>query len=133
MKQNYKFLSNWAVKIFSFILAVLVVLLVEFSNITGRTVTIPVSVLLPGNGLVPESLVPETVDVVIKGSESIIYLVDPSEIKAYADFSGVEEAGITRVPVVLDFDEDVYSKDSIAVKADPSSLRILFSTGGGNG
>ena len=128
MKQNYKFLSNWAVKIFSFILAVLVVLLVEFSNITGRTVTIPVSVLLPGNGLVPESLVPETVDVVIKGSESIIYLVDPSEIKAYADFSEVDEPGIARVPVMLEYDHDIFTSDGLAVSASPSTVRILFET-----
>lgn len=128
MKQNNKVFSNWATKIFSFIIAVFVVLFVKFSNVTGRTVTIPVNVILPENGLVAESLVPETIDVMIRGDENIIYLVDPAEIKAYADFSAVEGAGIARVPVVLDFDEDVYSKNALSVEASPSSLRILFSS-----
>ena len=126
MKQNYKALQNWAVKIFSFLLAVLVILLIEFGNISGRTVTIPVTVFLPENGLVAESLVPETVDVLIKGDENVIYLVDPSAIKAYADFTDVDKAGITRVPVILDFPENIYSKNSISVSASPSTLRILF-------
>ena len=126
MKQNYKVFQNWAVKIFSFLLAVLVILLIEFGNISGRTVTIPVTVYLPDNGLVAKSLVPETVDVVIKGDENVIYLVDPSAIQAFADFTEVEKTGITRVPVILDFPENIYSKNSISVSASPSTLRILF-------
>ena len=91
-------------------------------------VTIPLSVALP-DGLVAESLVPETVDIVISGSEQLIYLVDPSSINAYADFSDVDNSGIARVPVVLDFNQDVFRQSSISVKAQPSSVRILFSFG----
>ena len=81
MKQGLKFFSSWSAKVFSFLLAVAVVLIVEFSNISNRVVTIPLSVALP-DGLVAESLVPETVDIVISGSEQLIYLVDPSSINA---------------------------------------------------
>ena len=92
MKQGLKFFSSWSAKVFSFLLAVAVVLIVEFSNISNRVVTIPLSVALP-DGLVAESLVPETVDIVISGSEQLIYLVDPSSINAYADFSDVDNSG----------------------------------------
>ncbi len=128
MKQGLKFFSSWSAKVFSFLLAVAVVLIVEFSNISNRVVTIPLSVSLP-DGLVAESLVPETVDIVISGSEQLIYLVDPSSINAYADFSDVDNSGIARVPVVLDFNQDVFRQSSISVKAQPSSVRILFSFG----
>lgn len=128
MKQGLKFFSSWSTKVFSFLLAVAVVLIVEFSNISNRVVTIPLSVALP-DGLVAESLVPETVDIVISGSEQLIYLVDPSSITAYADFSDVDNSGIARVPVVLDFNQDVFRQSSISVKAQPSSVRILFSFG----
>ena len=128
MKQGLKFFSSWSAKVFSFLLAVAVVLIVEFSNISNRVVTIPLSVSLP-DGLVAESLVPETVDIVISGSEQLIYLVDPSSINAYADFSDVDNSGIPRVPVVLDFNQAVFRQSSISVKAQPSSVRILFSFG----
>lgn len=128
MKQNIKIFSFWGPKIFSFLLAIGVVLVVEFSNISNRVVTIPLDVSLPDN-LVAESLVPETVEIVISGSEDVIYLVDPSLVKAYADFSFVNNSGIARVPVVLDFNQDVFRKSSISVKAEPSSVRILFSSG----
>ena len=128
MKQNIKIFSSWGPKIFSFLLAIGVVLVVEFSNISNRVVTIPLDVSLPDN-LVAESLVPETVEIVISGSEDVIYLVDPSLVKAYADFSFVNNSGIARVPVVLDFNQDVFRQSSISVKAQPSSVRILFSFG----
>lgn len=128
MKQNIKIFSSWGPKIFSFLLAIGVVLVVEFSNISNRVVTIHLDVSLPDN-LVAESLVPETVEIVISGSEDVIYLVDPSLVKAYADFSFVNNSGIARVPVVLDFNQDVFRKSSISVKAEPSSVRILFSSG----
>lgn len=128
MNQSFKFFSGWGAKIFAFLLAVTVVLVVEFSNISNRVVTIPLEVSLP-DGLVAESLVPETVEIVISGSENLIYLVDPSRVKAYADFSEVDNSGISRVPVVLDFNQDVFRESSISVKAQPSSVRILFSAG----
>ena len=81
MKQSIKIFSSWGPKIFSFLLAVAVVLIVEFSNISNRVVTIPLDVDLP-SGLRAESLVPDTVEIVISGSESLIYLVDPSQISA---------------------------------------------------
>ncbi len=127
MKQDFKFFSSWGAKIFAFLLAVAVVLLVEFSNITNRVVRIPLDVSLPEN-LTAESLVPESVDIVISGSEDLIYLVDPAMVTASADFSAVESAGIARVPVVLDFNQDVFRQSSISVKAQPSSVRILFSS-----
>ena len=129
MKQNIKIFSSWGPKIFAFLLAVTVVLLVEFSNITNRVVTIPLNVTLPEN-LSAESLVPETVEIVISGSEDLIYLVDPARVSAHADFSSVDRAGIARVPVVLDFNQDVFRESSISVKAQPSSVRILFSLEG---
>lgn len=124
MKQN-KFFSFWGAKVFSLLLAILTVLLIEFTNITDRVITIPLSVTLPDD-FEAESLVPESVDVVISGNENVIYLVDPAGIKARADFSAVDSAGITSVPVILEYREDIYKKNTIAIYSDPSSVRILF-------
>ena len=118
-------LSNWIPKVFSFLIALFIVLSIRFMNINDRVVTLPLHVTLP-EGYEAASLVPDTVEVVITGSDSIIYLVEPETITAHADFSGVSGAGITRVPVTLDYDGDIFTSDGLTVASRPSSVRILF-------
>ena len=128
MKQNKvlsSILSNWIPKILSLLLAMFIVLSVRIFNINDRVVILPREVALP-EGLEPASLVPDTVEVAITGPDSIIYLVNPDEIKAYADFSLIEEPGIARVPVMLEYDHDIFTSDGLDISASPSTVRILF-------
>ena len=118
-------LTNWIPKVFSFLIALFIVLAVRFMNVNDRVVTLPLEVTLP-ESYSAVSLVPDTVDVVITGSDSIIYLVEPETIKAYADFSSVSGSGITRVPVTLEYAGDIFTADGLTVSARPSSVRILF-------
>ena len=118
-------LQNWIPKIFSFLTALFIVLAVRFMNVNDRVVTLPLDVILPED-YTAVSLVPDTVDAVITGSDSIIYLVDPSAITATADFSAVAAPGIVRVPVSLEYRDDIYTRDGLVVSAQPSSVRILF-------
>lgn len=131
MKSQNKFSSvlfgNWIVKILSFLSAVLIVVSIRFFNISDRVVTIPLDVTLPeSTEVIPISLIPDTIDVVISGSEEIIYLVDPASIQAFADFSGVVDAGISRTTVELTYNDDVYTEAGLTVEAKPSTVRILF-------
>ena len=119
-------LSNWIAKIFSFLIALFIVLAVKVLNVNDRVVTVPLDVDLP-EGFVAVSLIPDTIEIVITGPDSIIYLVDPSEISASADFSSVDREGIARVPVELYYDNDIFTDDGLAVSTRPSSVRILFS------
>ena len=118
-------LQNWIPKIFSLLIALFIVLAVRFMNVNDRVVTLPLNVLLP-EGYEAVSLVPDTVEAVITGPDSIIYLVDPSEISASADFSSVSGSGIARLPVMLAYQENIYTRDGLVVSARPSSVRILF-------
>lgn len=129
MKQNSKIatalLTNLAPKVFSLMAAVFIVLTIHFVNVNDRTVTLPLEVTLP-EGFRAVSLVPSTVDVTITGEDKVIYLVDPAQIKAYADFSGVTASGITRTPVHLVYQENIFQADGLTVTPTPSSVRILF-------
>ena len=128
MKQNKvisTLLNNWVAKIFSILIALFIVISVRFLNVNDRVVTVPLDVTLP-ESYRAASLVPDTVDIVITGSDSIIYLVDPEGIEASADFSAVDGAGIVRVPVGLSYPDDIYTRDGLTVSARPSSVRILF-------
>ncbi len=117
--------TNWIPKVFSFLIALFIVIAVRFLNINDRVVTIPLNVDLPED-FIAVSLVPDTVDVVITGADSVIYLVNPENITAVADFSEVSDSGIVRVPVKLEYNEDIFTSDGLTVSARPSSVRILF-------
>ncbi len=127
MKQSKMTLSitNWVPKIFSFLIALFIVLAVKLLNITDRVVTLPLQVTLPEN-LSPASLVPDTVEIAISGPDSIIYLVNPDEITASADFSEVTAPGITRVPVELEYHTNIFTEESLTITSRPTSVRILF-------
>lgn len=131
MKQRSKglnsFLSSWIPKLISFILALLIFIAVKYMNMADRVITIPLSVTLPeSSAVIPESLVPSRTDIIISGNDELIYLVDPTDITAHADFSAVREAGIARVPVTVKYNEDVFLDASLSVRANPDTVRILF-------
>lgn len=124
---NGSLLNNWVIKILSFMTAVFLVLAIRFMGINSRTVHIPLDVTLPDSSeYVPVSLIPDSIDIIITGDDSIIYLVDPSQITASADFSDVNNGEIERRNVVLEYDHDIFSKNSLTLQAKPATVRILF-------
>lgn len=131
MQSQNKFASavfgNWVVKVLSFICALVVVVSIRFLSATDRVVTIPITVTFDENSAYePVSLVPDSIDVVITGDDSIIYLVDPSLITASVDFSDVDGEGISRRNVVLEYDRDIFTDNSLTVSSSPLTIRILF-------
>ena len=131
MNQNNKglssFISTWVPRVLSLFVAVLIFACVRYFNMGSRVVTIPLSVSLPDpDVVVAESLVPESIDIVISGDDSLIYLVDPDSISASADFSDVDDAGIRRRTVDLVYPKDVFQDTALTVRADPDVVRILF-------
>lgn len=121
-------LFNWPAKVLSLVFALFVYAFIQYSTLDTRVVTIPLAVTLP-DGLVAESLVPQKVEVQIRGNEDIIYLVDPSAIGATIDFSDVRQAGIATRSIVLIYNEHVFDSAHITLLAQPSQYRILFRVG----
>lgn len=119
--------GNWIIKIVSFICALTIVVSIRFLNATDRVVTIPLTVYLNAeSNYTPLSLVPTSVDVVITGNDSVIYLVDPSLITASVDFSDVAEEGIARRVINLNYDRDIFTSSGLSISSSPETVRILF-------
>lgn len=123
-------LFNWPAKVLSLVFALLVYAFIQYSTLDTRVVTVPLSVSLPA-ALAAESLVPQKVEIQIKGNEDIIYLVDPAAIAASIDFSDVRQPSIATRPVVLIYDEHVFDSAQITLTAQPNQFRILFGIGDG--
>ena len=123
-------LYHWPAKVLSLVFAICIYLFIQYSTIGARVVTIPLDVLLP-TGYVAVSLVPESVEVKIRGDEDVIYLVDPNSILASIDFTFVHDEGISSAPIVLVYDENVFESGGVSVSPNPSQYRILFNLEGG--
>lgn len=131
MKKNnnklVSFTSGIAPKIFALLAAIVVFFIIEYFQIIDRKVVIPLEVILPESGEIePESLVPTNIEILISGSDRLVYLVEPDKIQAVADFSKVTEPGIARIPVELKYDMDVFDRAEIIVTAAKPVVRILF-------
>lgn len=133
MKLN-KYLQNmlyhWPAKVISLVFAICIYLFIQYSTTGARVVTIPLEVQLP-SGYAAMSLVPESVEVAIRGNEDIIYLIDPNSIKASINFSYVQSEGIAIAPVVLLYEENVFISGGVSVSPTPSQYRVLFNREGG--
>lgn len=130
MKKNNKLslvVSNVTPKVFFLLAAIIIFLVVQYFQMVDRRVVIPLQVKLPESSVVvPESLVPKSIEIVISGTDKLVYLVEPDKIVAIADFTDITEVGIARVPVTLLYDQDVFDSAELVVTATKPIVRILF-------
>jgi hypothetical protein len=123
---------NWPVKVLSIVFAIAVYLFIHYTTLGERRITIPMEVSLPSS-YVAASLVPDSVEISIKGDDDLIYLIDPTYITASLDFSYVSEPGIAKAPVMLSYMETLYKADGVSISSNPSLFRILFEASGEQG
>jgi len=119
------FTYNWSAKICALVLALILYLFGSYSNLDTRIVSIPVDVKLPERVMAASS-VPSTVQVSIRGDGDLIYLIDPSYIKATVDFSYVQTSGIASSLVNLSYNQEVFINGGISLDAVPGSFRVMF-------
>ena len=121
-------MSKWQIRLACLLLAVLVFFVFSYSSRQGRSVTLPLKVILPGD-YKADSLIPSEAEFTVIGSEEKIYMIDMSNVVLYADFSGVSEEGIMYAPVRYDFSGVNESLDFAQVdfEVKPSNIRVYFS------
>ncbi len=119
--------SNWQIKILCFIFAVIVFVIVFYTSLETRKVTLPLQVILP-ESYEPTSVIPDSGTLVIMGDETEIYLIRADSVRLYADFSGVSSDGIAIAPVQVDYDElEVYvDLSEVYFRSSPLFVRIYF-------
>lgn len=121
------FFSNWQVKIVCLILAVLIYFAFAVGMPGERKIKMPLNLILP-EGFNVTSLIPSDAEVVIRGEEGKIYMVDVNRIKLVADFSDVKTAGVASVPVVIDYQEllDYIDVTDLTIYTNPANIKLYF-------
>ncbi|MCR5761043.1 MAG: hypothetical protein K6F82_03475 [Sphaerochaetaceae bacterium] len=124
---NEGFFSNWQVKILCFVFAVLVFVMVYYTGMETRRVSLPLDVILPEN-YEAVSVIPESSTLLVMGDGEDIYLINPDSVRLYADFSAVSRSGIAVVPVQVDYEslEDYVDLSEVYFRSSPLFVRIYF-------
>ena len=121
------FLIRWKIIIICFLFALSLYVAFYFSGRAERHIAMPLQLILP-EGFEVGSLMPEDAEVVIKGRETQIYMIDVDKIHLYADFSKVERKGVAAVPVVIDYEDmlDYVNLADLSIFTSPAMVKIYF-------
>jgi len=119
--------ADWGIKLLCFILAVVTVYVIQFGLSQKRTIKLPLNIIMPET-YKAVSIIPQSVDLVIQGTEDRIYMINADEISVYADFSSVNHNGVASVPVRIDLQSPTGLIDlsQITLYTNPSSVKIYF-------
>lgn len=133
MKSKFlqKVFYNWQVKIICFLLAIFAYVVLLYSVQEKRTLALPYEMEMP-SGYKAESNLPQSIDLVIMGTEDQIYMIDASKISLTVDFSTVEREGVNYATVQIDTSElsSYVDMKNISIYTKPSQVKVYFSKTG---
>lgn len=138
MKTNsilHKLLSNWPMKLSCLIFAVCLVFIVRFSQYRNVVAEIPLQLILP-EGYSAQNKIDEKIELTIEGDSKMIYLINPMQVEAIADFSGVSQDNLdnaikTQTPLVVQVnlvhdDGIIDLSEEIMMTSNPSRIKVLM-------
>ncbi len=123
-----KIFYNWQIKILCFLVAVFAYFVLGLVLQETRTVQLPLEITLPED-YKADSNIPTSVDLVIKGSQDQIYMLDIDYVKVSVDFSSVDHEGVSVAPVVIRLEgpNGVVDTSSVSISTNPMQVKIYFS------
>lgn len=117
-------LRNWPVKMFSFLIALALYLVVSLSLMGSVEVEIPLTVIHP-TGYEALSIVDEKIELTIRAKQKYVALINPHAIKAIADFSFVHSEGVASSRVSFEYDTSLFDID-FSLTATPEYTRVFY-------
>lgn len=120
-----KLFNNLGAKFLCFILAIVFYSISFYISFQHRTVSIPLSIILPEN-FKPISNIPQSTNIILKGDEKVLYTIDPLKIDAVADFSFVNQPGVYTTKVILNYESGIFSETNLTINAQPLTCKIAF-------
>ncbi|MDC7232267.1 MAG: CdaR family protein [Spirochaetales bacterium] len=116
--------DRWLAKILSILMAVLLALFYQISNLEERYFSIPLEIRT-NDGFSVSGSYPLSVRVNLRGSEELIYSILDDDLSAVADFTASDTEGSFKVPVEIRFDSSLdYRNDTMEVRVEPSEITV---------
>jgi len=118
-----KLLKNWPIKIFCFIVAILLYIFHQSSLYSKRSFVLPVNVIQ--NGIVmPVDDYSKTVTVTVRANTEQITSIHPNQIQASINLDNIIKNGEYLVPVNISVDDEIEGFDPLEIKVKPEAVNI---------
>lgn len=123
MKILDRFMHRWHIKVFSFLLALVLFWFHRVSTLDERFFSVPLDVEMGGE-FIPSQDYPSHVSITLRGTAEDIYSVVEEDFVARADFTGNETEGKFREPVVIEKKGTALLYPNVEVRVEPGDVVI---------
>lgn len=121
------FLDDWVAKVLCLVLAIVLYVFYQFSNLRDRPISVPVT-LISSENLVPASQYPRTVRLLLRGESDEIYAIHESDLEAVIDLGVHTVPGTWRVPVKILKRGSALAAEPLTISVEPSEISIILET-----
>ncbi len=122
---------NWPGKVLSVATAILLYLIIGMVTVSSRSFNVALELDIPA-GYTVENTVADAVVLTLTGPEEQIYRVIPEQLRAYADFSGIDGEGTYERRVLIDTGASSDTRGTMTIVPDPSSVKLYLRPAGGS-
>jgi YbbR domain-containing protein len=120
-----KIAQDWPAKVLSIGAAIMLFLFNRMSDLDQKYFSVPLAVSGAGQ-IVPSSAYPEIVRLTLRGDSKKLSFINPGDIEAYLDCSGVSKEGESVLPVRLHRKGNALDADPLEISVDPVQVRLSF-------
>lgn len=120
-------LDDWVAKVLCLVLAIVLYVFYQFSNLRDRPISVPVT-LISSENLVPASQYPRTVRLLLRGESDEIYAIHESDLEAIIDLGVHTVPGTWRVPVKILKRGSALMAEPLTISVEPSEISIILET-----
>jgi YbbR domain-containing protein len=121
MKLLDRFLHRWHIKIFSFLLAVVLFWFYRISSLDERFFAVPLELEMD-HSFIPAADYPTHVTVTLRGASEDIFSVQEEDLRVYADFSRHETEGRFREPIEVKRTGSALTSGDFEIRIEPEDL-----------
>lgn len=118
-----KIAENWPAKVVCFVMALLLYILHQVSQLDRKTFTVPLNVVAEG-GMYPMSQCPDYVKVTVRSTAGNIAEAIQSDISANLDLTTYDVEGAYAVPVTVKLSPKLILMDPFEVTVKPESVNV---------
>ncbi|MDC7219520.1 MAG: CdaR family protein [Spirochaetales bacterium] len=123
MKLLDRFMHRWHIKIFSFLLALVLFWFYRISTLDERYFSVPLELDM-NSAYIPAGDYPGHVTVTLRGASEEIFSVLEEDIRVYADFSDHEGEGSFRAPIQVKRTGSALAGGDVEIRIEPGDLII---------
>lgn len=118
-----KIIEHWPAKLLALSAALLLFFFNRIDTMQQKTFLVPLR-LVSDNSMLPAENFSHKIRITVRGSSEVITTLQDNELEAVADFSDIQNEGVFRAPIRVNFKGTVPDSESLEMTVDPVELNL---------